>query len=141
MMSEFVVVETAPDVETYQRFRESAGWDRAPEARCDGALRNSAWAAVAYRNDDAVGMARVIGDGVYWYVQDVIVVPEARGHGLGQRLMAGVERFLAENSSPGTFIGLMAANGVENFYTRWGYRRRDDGAPGMFKTVTREPRG
>lgn len=134
-LSSIELVEETPTVELYQSFREGAGWERAPEACCADALERSAFAVIAYRDARPIGMARVIGDGVYWYVQDVIVTPAEQGRGVGRRLMERVERFLDQNSSAGTFVGLMAARNVERFYREFGYERRDSAAPGMFKVL------
>jgi ribosomal protein S18 acetylase RimI-like enzyme len=40
-------------------------------------------------------MARIIGDeGLYYYIQDVIVVPECQGRGIGKKLMARVMEYI-----------------------------------------------
>jgi predicted GNAT family N-acyltransferase len=65
-------------------------------------------------------------------VQDVIVSPELRGRGFGARIMDRVMGFLEGAAEPGAFVGLMAAQGVEVFYERYGFRRRQDDRPGMF---------
>jgi len=89
---------------------------------------------VLERDGDAVGCGRVVGDGgVYFYVQDVIVLPELQGLGWGARIMDAVMRYLDASAPPGSFIGLMAAKDVEGFYRRYGFDRRPDDRPGMFR--------
>jgi hypothetical protein len=47
--------------------------------------------------------------------------------------MDAVMRYLGDAARPGSFVGLMAAEGVERFYERFGFRRRPDDRPGMFR--------
>ena len=81
----------------------------------------------------AVAMGRVVGDGaVYLYLQDVIVIPEHRGSGLGRQVTEALMAFVEVASGEGTFVGLMAARGVAGFYHRYGFVERNPNAPGMF---------
>jgi GNAT superfamily N-acetyltransferase len=62
-------------------------------------------------------MGRVVGDGgIYFYVQDVIVVPEWQRRGIGSEIMNAIMAFVGSNASPGAFVGLMAARGAAQFY-------------------------
>jgi GNAT superfamily N-acetyltransferase len=70
---------------------------------------------------------------MYFYVQDVIVVPGYHGRGLGAQVMEGVLRYLEGVARPGAFVGLMAAQNVEGFYERYGFQRRPDDRPGMYR--------
>jgi GNAT superfamily N-acetyltransferase len=60
-------------------------------------------------------------------------LPDFQGKGLGKRLMQAIMPFLEKNARPGAFIGLMAAQGVENFYTQFGFAVRPPDQPGMFR--------
>jgi hypothetical protein len=44
-----------------------------------------------------------------------------------------VMRYLDASVQPGSFIGLMAAKDAEGFYRRYGFDRRPDDRPGMFR--------
>jgi ribosomal protein S18 acetylase RimI-like enzyme len=78
-------------------------------------------------------MGRIIGDGIYFYIQDVIVSPNFKQKGIGSRVMQELENWLDKTSQPNTFIGLMAAKGTFEFYRNFDYRIRDIDKPGMFK--------
>jgi ribosomal protein S18 acetylase RimI-like enzyme len=81
---------------------------------------------------EAVGSARVVGDGgVYFYVQDLIVAPAHQGRGLGNLLMDEVFRYLERAAPAGASVGLMAAEGKAGFYARLGFTTRPTDAPGM----------
>jgi ribosomal protein S18 acetylase RimI-like enzyme len=80
-----------------------------------------------------VGCGRVIGDGgIYFYIQDIIVLPEFQGKGIGRRIMDAVMEYLKAHARDGAFVGLMAAKGVSKFYERYGFKERPSDAPGMF---------
>jgi len=79
----------------------------------------------AFVDKDMVGMARVIGDaGMVFYIQDVIVLPDYQGQGIGTQLMAAVMVFIRSHAHHNTIIGLMAAKGKEAFYEKYGFFTR-----------------
>jgi GNAT superfamily N-acetyltransferase len=131
---EAAVQDGAPTPGEYRRLRAAVGWNElSAEAMATG-LGNSLYSCVARVGEEVVGCARVVGDGgVYFYVQDVIVVPEHQGRGIGAALMDSVLAFLDRTVPPGSFVGLMAAAGAEAFYRRYGFERRSDDRPGMFR--------
>jgi GNAT superfamily N-acetyltransferase len=95
-------------------------------------LAGALFTVCALHEGNVVGCARVIGDGgLYFYPQDVIVLPRFQGRGLGKRLMEPIMRYLDEHALPGSFAGLMAAEGVSGFYRQFGFAVRPPGRPGM----------
>lgn len=128
------LVEREPTPEEYRRLRASVGWNEVADEGVRSGLSRSLFSVVLERDGEAVGLGRVVGDGgVYFYVQDVIVLPELHGQGFGTRIMDAVMRYLGTAAVPGSFVGLMAAKGVEAFYIGYGFARRPDDAPGMFR--------
>ncbi len=107
--------------------RESAGWGGASEEQIEKGLKNSILTVAAKDGENVVGMGRLIGDRYsIWYVQDVIVLPEYQGKGIGKAIMKRLLSYVDENRLPGTVvtIGLMAARGKEAFYEGLGFRVR-----------------
>ena len=43
--------------------------------------------------------------------------------------------FVRANAKSGEFIGLMAAKGLERYYESFGFRARDESAPGMYQII------
>jgi GNAT superfamily N-acetyltransferase len=128
------IVERAPTPDEYRRLRASVGWNEVGADAIRAGLAGSLYSVVLESGGEAVGCGRVVGDGgVYFYVQDVIVVPDLQGHGWGERIMDAVMHYLDASVRPGSFIGLMAAKDVEAFYRRFGFERRPDDRPGMFR--------
>ncbi|MBD3636953.1 MAG: GNAT family N-acetyltransferase [Crocinitomicaceae bacterium] len=114
----------------------TTGWDQLADETVKRGLSHSLFCVCAHIKEDIVGMGRVIGDaGIYYYIQDVIVDPTHKNKGIGAKIMSEIETYLSENAPNNAFIGLMAAENVSEFYTKFGYQRRPDTRPGMFKIV------
>jgi len=97
-------------------------------------LRSALFSVCVIHKDQAIGCGRVVGDGgIYFYIQDIIVLPEFQGRGLGRRIMDAVMNYLSSHAHPNAFIGLMAAKGVSGFYEKHGFAERPPGRPGMFR--------
>ena len=43
--------------------------------------------------------------------------------------------YIKANAKSGAFIGLMAAKGLEAFYERFGFKAREEDAPGMHPRI------
>lgn len=76
--------------------------------------------AVHEKSGKAVGMGRVISDGVSdGYIQDLVVLPSCRGTGVGKLI---VETLLAECKKRGiSWIALIAEPETEPFYQPLGF--------------------
>lgn len=118
-------------VADYLRLRAEAGWWPVDRTAARNSLRRSAYSLAAVHRDGVVGCARVVGDPMYYYVQDVIVAEAWRGRGIGTAFMRRIMKFLASNAAEGTWVGLMCARGQQGFYERFGFRARPPDAPGM----------
>ncbi len=113
---------------------DSAG--ASPAARGCGPLLGSAGASTSRPSGhgNVIGCGRVVGDGgIYFYVQDVMVLPAYQKQGLGRRIMDAIMAYIAAHARSNSFIGLMAADGVAPFYYRYGFGERPPNRPGMFR--------
>lgn len=76
------------DAETFRSLTESAGWGKPPVEQVETALAHSFVTVCAYENGQAVGMARMLGDGALsYFVKDVVVRPDCQQRGIGRQLM------------------------------------------------------
>jgi len=133
-MEPLPLVERAPTVQEYRRLRSAVGWGEMPDEGLASGLASALYSCVVVHDGEAVACGRVVGDGgMYFYVQDVIVIPEYHGRGLGAQVMEAVMGYLEGVAKPGAFVGLMAAENVEGFYEHYGFHRRPDDRPGMFR--------
>ena len=132
MRDDIVIEEKLPDPTTFNSLRRSVGWEE-HDANCiELAFRNTRYAVMATdREGTVVGFGRVIGDeGMFYYIQDVIVVPEHQGKGIGNDIMNRLMGFIEVNRKDKLFVGLMSAKGKEGFYKKFGFTERPDDACG-----------
>ncbi len=126
--------ERPPTVAEYQRLRGSTGWSSVTDDCYAAGADRALFSVCAVCEGEVVGCGRVVGDGgLYFYVQDVIVLPRHRHRGIGRAIMTAVIDYLRARARPGAFVGLMAAEGYAGFYERCGFRRRPNDAPGMYR--------
>lgn len=107
------------------KFRADCGWGEIGKDTAQAALDASVLDLTCRSGEELVGFARVVGDGVlYFYIQDVIVNSDWRGHRIGQKIMSLLMERLQERAPDGATIGLMAADGKEPFYEHFGFQAR-----------------
>jgi GNAT superfamily N-acetyltransferase len=124
-MLDWVLVESLPSTEDLNRLRHLAGWHVRNEKATERGLAGSLFGVCAVAGGEVVGAARVVGDGAcVFYVQDVLVAPTHRRHGIAQAMMESVMGYIARTACEGAVVGLMAAHGVETLYERFGFKRR-----------------
>ena len=89
------------------------------------ALKNSLFTTEVRENGQAVGIARIVGDGrIVFFFKDIVVDPDRQGHGIGQMLMESLLRYVNAAGCDGAYVGLMATPGTEGFYEKYGFIRR-----------------
>ncbi len=125
----------SPTVDEYKKLRGSVGWWETDTNAIDMAMKSSLFSVVYTENDNTVGFGRIIGDGLYYYIQDLIIHPEFQNKGFGRSLMKELMGFITANAKSGAFVGLMAAKGLENYYEGFGFKARDENAPGMYQII------
>lgn len=137
MNDEFELLEEIPDAEAYRRLRRIVGWEDVDSETAALGLKNALYSLTLRRRGEVIGCGRVVGDGaIYFYIQDIIVAPEYQGRRLGARIMEKVMGFIERHAGKNSFIGLMAAKGVEEFYHRYGFEARPPDRPGMYRMWT-----
>jgi ribosomal protein S18 acetylase RimI-like enzyme len=129
----YETVERAPTVAEFRRLRGPDAENEMGDEGLAAGLESALYSCVVLHEGDVVACGRVIGDGgMYFYVQDVIVLPEYHGRGLGVKVMDAVVAYLQRVARPGAFVGLMDDDNAEGFYERYGFQRRQD-RTGMFR--------
>jgi aralkylamine N-acetyltransferase len=91
-----------------------------------------AFAVATDKNGRAVGMGRVIADGVSdGYIQDLVVLPQYRKSGIGTQIVAALVNRCLESGI--TWIGLIAEPDTEKFYLPLGFHPMDRHVPLIFQ--------
>ena len=125
-----------PSVEEYRKLRSLVGWWDTDEEATRIALKNSLFAVVAIESDTVVGIGRIAGDGgLYFYIQDLIVQPGYQSKGIGRAIMKELMAYIETNAKPGSYIALIAAKGLKNYYELFGFEVRNADAPGMYQVI------
>lgn len=127
-----VLHHVVPDVATYRALRRAAGMtDRAPEAAGIG-LAASLFSVLAYRDVEAVGMARIIGDGgCFFQICDVAVISACQRQGIGHRLMQAITDWIDDHAPPSAFVSLIADDASHHLYRHHGFVPSAPNAIGM----------
>ena len=129
-------IVTAWPTEDVVALYESAGWWRESVAGRDGVapmIAGSFAFLVVIEGDRAIGMGRAISDAASdAYIQDVVVLPEHRGRGIGAEVIKRLTRHCTDRGL--VWIGLVAEPGTTAFYERLGFRAMKDFVPMRFPT-------
>ena len=126
-------VDRGSVIELYQQ----AGWWEEGDAESDGSwidamVRGSFCFAAAFARGTMIGMGRAISDGASdAYIQDVTVLREFRGRGIGGRIIRAISDNLVSRGIG--WIGLVAEPGTQAFYRRLGFEVLEGFAPMRLK--------
>lgn len=114
----------------------SAGWWRESatgRAAVAPMIAGSFAFLVVTEGDRTIGMGRAISDGASdAYIQDVVVLPDRRGRGIGAEIVTRLARHCTERGL--VWIGLVAEPGTTGFYERLGFRVLRDFVPMRYPT-------
>ena len=112
---------------TYQEYislRSSVGWNNFAEEQVSNSIGNSIYSIKVIDDNKTIAMGRLLGDGMYYLLVDIIVNPEFQGKGIGNKI---VDMLLAyvDNKTPNggrSSVQLIAEKGKEDFYIKKGFK-------------------
>lgn len=110
--------------EDYCTLRESVGWMNFSEEQTRKALKNALYTVTAVENGCTVGMGRLLGDGLYFLIVDVVVDPQHQHQGIGSRILDLLIEHVEQETPMGgrSSIQLTAEKGKEGFYLKKGFK-------------------
>lgn len=119
-----IYMENQLNYEIYHSLRESVGWKNFQEEQAKKAIHKSLYDLVVYDDSTAVAMARMIGDGLYCVIVDVVVTPAYQHRGIGTELMKRLLDYVDRETPVGgrVSIQLIAEKGKEPFYEKLGFQ-------------------
>lgn len=120
----FELVDNTLTAEDFIRLKVAAGFMERPAEQVEKALQNGLFNVSAVCDGEVVGMGRLVGDGaMYWYLQEIIVLPAYQGKGIGKSIVNRLLEHIESSLLPGTGaeVGLTAVKGKEPFYERCGF--------------------
>lgn len=136
------IYENKLTVDSYIEIKKTAFKINNSKLQIEKSLKNDLYDVVAMDGNKLVGMGRIVGDGaIYWYLQDIVVIPEYQGKGIGRIIVERLIDYIYDNSlsDTKTTIGLMAAKGKEEFYKKFGFieRPNDNQGPEMIQIISK----
>jgi len=115
-------------------YRAGGWWDEDADTALIPALIRGSYAFVAAidgTNGSAIGMGRVLSDGISdAYIQDVVVLPGYRGRGIGRQIIGFLVDVCLDAKIE--WIALIAEPGTEPFYVPLGFSMMEKYVPMKF---------
>jgi len=117
----------------------AGGWwkEEYDQAELPRLIRGSFLFAVAVdrKTGSAVGMGRVISDGISdGYIQDLVVFPDYRKTGIGSQIVSLLVKKCIEKGI--SWIGIIAEPDTEKFYLPFGFHPMEGHVPLIFRSET-----
>lgn len=118
-------IENALSYEDYYTLRKSVGWNTFSKEQAKNALNNSLYTVTAVENKKTATMGRLIGDGQYYMIVDVIVHPDYQKQKIGTSILNMLLTYVHNHTPAGgrSSIHLIAEKGKESFYESLGFKR------------------
>lgn len=137
--SRHAIMNRLPTPDEHRTIAEAVGWGHAFDwDSMPQSLANSRLGVIATVDDEVVGMGRVVGDGVlYWYIQDVAVLPAYQGTGIGEAMLTRLIEAVAMHAPAAAFVGLFATPEGMPLYRKLGFTEGD--MVGMVQIVEPHP--
>lgn len=111
-------------VEEYVYLRSSVGWDNFAREQIESCVRNSLYSVTVLEGDQTIAMGRLVGDGLYYMIVDIVVEPGHQKRGIGSRIMDLMLAYVEEHTPSGgrSSVQLIAEKGKEGFYLGKGFK-------------------
>lgn len=93
--------ENRLNLDDYKSLRESVGWKNFSKEQAATAISNSTYVVTVINDDKAIAMGRLIGDGLYYLIVDVVVKPEFQGNGIGSRIIDMLLKYVDDKLQEG----------------------------------------
>lgn len=113
--------ENALCYEDYCKLRESVEWLLFSKEQTQKALDNSLYTVIAVDDNQIIGMGRLMGDGMYYMIADIVVQPNYQKQGIGNKIVNMIIEYVDKATPIGgrSSIQLIAEKGKETFYEKW----------------------
>lgn len=108
----------------YVMLRESVNWNNFFKEQTEKCLKNTLYSIEVIDDNTIIGMGRLIGDGMYYMMVDIIVEPSYQGKGIGSNIVNKLIEYVYKETPVGgrSSIQLIAEKGKESFYEKLGFK-------------------
>lgn len=110
--------------EDYCSLRASVDWLNFSEEQTKRALSNSLYTVTAVEENRTVAMGRLVGDGMYYTIVDIVVHPDRQHNGIGTKIMSMLLEHIEKETPAGgrSSVQLISEKGKEAFYEKLGFK-------------------
>ncbi len=110
--------------EEYITLRSSVGWNNFFEEQTRKSIANSLYIITVVEDEKTIAMGRIIGDGMYYLMVDVIVNPAYQHKGIGSQIIDILVEYVEKETPTNgrSSIQLIAEKGMEEFYIKKGFK-------------------
>ena len=120
-----IVKHTFPSNEDFNKLFVSVGWTKREDYKIDSHRTRSVYCVSVYDENDLIcGMGRVVGDGAYYTIYDVVVRSDCQRKGIGSHIMHDIINWYNAIRDDDTYLYLGASKNKEKFYEKFGFRSR-----------------
>ncbi len=102
----------------------SVSWGKRDNEKINSHRAKSCFSVCVFDESKIVGMARVVGDGSYFTIFDVVTRKEYQNKGIGTLLMTEIINWYKSIEDDDTYLYLGASLGKEKFYEKFGFKSR-----------------
>ena len=129
----FSIKHCFPTNDEFNFLFNSVGWGLRNEIKIESHRNSSCFSVCVYLDNNIVGMARVVGDGAYYTVFDVVVHSNFQKQGIGSMMMQEIVNWFNSIKDDDSYLYLGASENKEKFYEKFGFKARpyDDMGAGM----------
>lgn len=128
--------------EDYYNLRKSVGWTNFSKIQAETAINNSLYIISVIENKKTIAMGRLLGDGQYYMIVDVIVSPDFQNQKIGTSILKMLLDYAEKHTPIGgrTSIQLISEKGKESFYEAFGLKKipHEFCGSGMRKIIYKE---
>lgn len=137
MDSAYTLIFEPPTVDDYCRLRIAAGLSPRSAVAATTGLPNTIVGVVVRHDGLAVGMGRVVGDGLFYQVVDIAVEPGHQGNGLGKAIVGGLMNALKHQAPAEAHVSLIADGDAYKLYAQFGFKPTAPASIGMAQWIGR----
>ena len=116
--------ENSLTYEEYVSLRSSVGWNNFSKEQVLNSINNSVYNITVVEDYKTIAMGRLIGDGIYYLMVDIVVDPAFQGKGIGSKIVDMLLAFVDNRTPIGgrSSVQLIAEQGKEEFYIKRGFK-------------------
>ncbi len=121
-MNNIIIRQNCLTVQQFEYLYNSTKWEEFSSHQIEISLQKDLYHVSAWIDNEIVGMGRLLGDGsMYWYIQNLIILPKYQCRGVGTAIMNNLLEFVRNNSPSNSHIivGLMCSEYTAPFYQRF----------------------